>query len=342
LALAKLGADVKILTSIVSLPAEDLKRLEEAGIKIVKVPKIFANRFASPIFYSVYAKAKKEDRIVIGNGYTFGDDITWVHYPRLGALKYLSEFLNDKEKKMLRRESHVERVIFRSSKKLWAVSNLVKEVLVKEYNIIEDKVFVLHNGVDTERYRPLDEYERMKLREKLGIANNVKLLIFVGADPYRKGFHRILHALKKLGAYQNNYILYAIGFNPNNNILSLATDINVKFLGKISEEDLIRYYQVSDLLLLPSYYDPFPLVVLEAMACGVIPIVTPMVGASEIIIHGENGFIAINEEDLMNTLLEISSYDLEKLRKNAIATAHKYTWLNIAKLLLNRIEKSIA
>ena len=103
LALAKLGADVKIITSVISLPTEDLKRLKEAGVGVVKAPKIFANRFLSPILYSIYAKAKKEDRIIIGNGYTFGDDITWVHFLRRGALRYLHIILSGNEIRKLRR-----------------------------------------------------------------------------------------------------------------------------------------------------------------------------------------------------------------------------------------------
>jgi UDP-glucose:(heptosyl)LPS alpha-1,3-glucosyltransferase len=338
LALAELNVDVKILTSVISLPMEDLKRLRNAGVKIVRMPKIFADRFLSPIFYSISAKVKREDRIVIGNGYTFGDDITWVHFLRLGAIKYLSDFLDDKVKQNLRRESYIEKMIFRSSKKLWAVSNLVKKILVEEYNISEDKIYVLYNGVDIEKYHPLNDEDRQRIRKSLGISENTKVMIFVGGDPYRKGFQRILYALKKNEKMKNisnkNYILYAIGFNPHNEILNLSLDLNIKYLGKISEEDLIKYYQISDLLLLPSYYDPFPLVVLEAMACGAVPIVTPFTGASEIIDQGKNGFIVNDEKDLTEKILMLIKSDLEDLRKEAIITANKYSWLNIAKFLI--------
>jgi glycosyltransferase involved in cell wall biosynthesis len=338
LALAKLGADVKILTSLNLLSMEDSNRLKETGVEIVKAPKIFANRLLSPVFYSTYVKAKKENRIVIGNGYTFGDDIMWVHFPRLGALKYLFKFLSDKEKKMLYRESYIEKMMFKSSKKLWAVSNLVKKILLEEYNISKNKIFVLYNGVDAERYHPLNEEERDEIRRMFGINENAKVLVFIGGDPYRKGFQRILYLLKKLNATNiENYMLYAIGFNPDNNILALATGTNVKFLGKIPERDLIKYYQISDFLLLPSYYDPFPLVTLEAMACGTVPIVTSTVGSSEIIVHGENGFIINSEDDLIKVMFVAMKSDLEKLREKAIITAHKYSWLEIAKSLLKLI-----
>jgi glycosyltransferase involved in cell wall biosynthesis len=336
LALAKLGADVKIITSIVSLPAEDLKRLEEAGVEIAKAPKIFANRFASLIFYSIYAKAKKGDRIVIGNGYTFGDDITWVHFLRRGALKYLHNILSGNEIRKLRRESYVEELILKTSKKLWAVSNLVKKVLMEEYNIREDKIFVLHNGVDIEKYHPLDEERRLKLREALKLPHDAKVLLFVGANPYIKGFHRILRALKLLEPIERkSYVLLAIGFNPNAEIQVLASDLNVRFLGRKQEEELITCYQIADMFILFSYYDSFPLASLEAMACGAVPIVTPFVGTTDIIVNGVNGFIIRDEMELANVLKSIDEDRLMRLRINAIATAKMHSWSYIAKKLID-------
>jgi glycosyltransferase involved in cell wall biosynthesis len=340
LALAMLGANVEILTSVTSIPSEDLNKLRETGVGIKKVPKVFVNRAFSPLFYTLSAKANKEDRVIIGNGYTIGDDITWVHFLRLGALRYLSNFLSDNEKRKARVESRIERVIFKSSKKLWAVSNLVKKLLIEEYGAPENKVFVLYNGVDTEKYHPLNDQERAELREKLEIPEDAKVMIFVGGDPLRKGFRRILYALKKLEeTRRRNYVLLAIGFEPDPNVVNLSSGLKIRFLGKIPEEDLIKYYQISDILLLPSHFDPFLLVVLEAMACGATPIVTLVVGASEIITHGENGFVITDEGDLTKTLLELAEFDIEELRKEAIATARAYSWLYIAKSLQEEIKR---
>jgi glycosyltransferase involved in cell wall biosynthesis len=339
LALARLGVNVKIITSVISLPPGDLSKLKRMGVQIKMLPKLFANRALSPILYSFYARVDKENRIIVGHGYTFGDDITWVHFLRLGALRYLSRVLKDEEKKKLRREGLVEKMIYMSSRKLWAVSNLVKKMLLEEYDISEDKIFVLYNGVDIEKYRPLNDEDRQRIRKSLGISENTKVMIFVGGDPYTKGFQRILYALKKLESLgKRDYILYAIGFDPDNHILNQASNLNIKFLGRISEKEVIKYYQISDILLLPSYFDTFSLAMLEAMACGVIPIVTPTVGGSEMITDETNGFIIKDPEELIKTLKSLNYYiDLDKLRRNAIATARKYSWINIVRSLLNLI-----
>jgi len=336
LALAKLGMDVEILTSIVSLPKSDLERLESANVKVVKVPRLFAQRALSPALYTIVAKAYKDDRIVIGHGYTFGEDITWVHFLRLGTLKYLSSFLNNHERIRMRIEGYVEKLIFKSSKKLWAVSSLVKTLLSKSYKIPENKVFVLHNGVDIEKYRPLNEQERVELRKTLNIPEDVKVLMFVGGDPFRKGFQRIIYALRKLEERfrGKNYILFAIGFEPSLDIRKASSGLRIRFLGKVHEEELIKYYQASDFLVLPSYFDPFSLVVLEAMACGTIPIVTSTVGASEIIAHGENGFIVHNDLELFEVLSNVDDVNIRRLREKAVSTARTYSWIDIAKKLL--------
>ncbi len=336
LALAKLGTDVKILTSTITLPKKKLEQLLNLGIKVVRIPKIFASKALSPLFYTLIAKIIKDDRVIIGNGYTLWDDITWVHFTRLGAFKYIP-FLSNKDKNKLLTEAKIEKIIFKTSKKLWAVSNLVKKILTEEYRIPEDKIFVLHNGVDINKYHPLNDEERTKIREKMGLKDNPLVMVFVGGDAYGKGFFRILYALKK--STIKNYILYAIGFTPDHKILSFSQGLNIKFLGKLNEDDLILYYQISDLNLLPSYYDSFPLVVLEGMASGSIPIVTPTVGASEIIVNESNGFIVKNETELTELLNNINHIDLNNIRKNAINTARKYSWNNIAKQLINIVEK---
>jgi len=336
LALAKLGADVKILTSTITLPKEELEQLLNLGIKVVRAPQIFASRTSSPPFYTLIARSIKNDRIIIGNGYTLWDDITWVHFTRLGALKHIP-FLSNKDRNKLLMEAKIEKIIFKTSKKLWAVSNLIKKILTEDYSTPEDKIFVLYNGVDINKYHTLNDEERTKIREKMGLKENTLVMIFVGGDIYRKGLVRILHALKKSAIY--NYVLYAIGFIPDHKILSLSQGLNVKYLGKISENELIKYHQISDLNLLLSYFDPFSLVMLEGMASGSIPIVTPTVGASEIIVNGDDGFIVKSEVELVKLLNNINSLDLNNIRKNAIATARKYSWDNIAKHLMSIVER---
>ena len=335
LALARLGADVKILTSIINISKHEYDKLINAGVKIKIIPKLFARRALSPIAYSIVAKLCKNDRIVIGNGYTFGDDITWVHFLRLQALRSLSGILDAKTGNKMKREALLERMIIKSSKLLWAVSNLVKRSLIEDYGIQEDKVFILHNGVDVEKYHMINNEERRELRRMLGVDEDTIVFTFVGADPYRKGFDKFLKILKKVKL--RNYVVLAIGFTPDINILNISKGLNIRFLGKIEEDYLIKIYGITDFLVLLSSYDPFSLVTLEAMASGAIPILSPTVGASEIIKHGENGYVIVNESEFTELLETIDKIDLESIRRKSRETALQYSWTNITSKLINEI-----
>jgi len=234
-------------------------------------------------------------------------------------------------------------MILRSARSLWAVSNMVKQSLVNDYGIPRDKIFVLHNGVDIGKFHPLKDNEREELKTKFGLKEKL-ILAFVGADPYIKGFDTLLRALKKIKG-SDKYVLLAIGFKPNKEILYLSEGLNVKYLGRLSEEELIKIYQIADFLMLLSRYDSFPLVVLEAMACGSIPILSKNVGASEILIQGLNGFVVRDEAELVQVLSSIMNGDgklaLEKMRESAIKTAKLFSWDNIAQKLIKIVETSV-
>jgi len=335
LALARLGADVEILTSIINISKHDYDKLVNAGVKIKVMPRLFARRALSPIAYSIAAKLHKDDRIVIGNGYTIGDDITWVHFLRLQALRSLPDILDTKTRSKMKREALLEKMVLKSSSLLWAVSSLVKRSLIEDYGIQEDKVFVLHNGVDVEKYNMINGEKRRELRMILGINEDTIVFTFVGADPYRKGFDKLLKTLNKVKL--RNYIVLAIGFIPDTNILNMSKGLNVKFLGRIEENHLVKIYGITDFIVLLSRYDPFSLVALEAMASGAIPILSPTTGASEIVRHGENGYIIVDEGGFIELLETIDKIDLESIRRKARETALQYSWANIASKLTSEI-----
>jgi UDP-glucose:(heptosyl)LPS alpha-1,3-glucosyltransferase len=343
LALARLGVDVEILTSIINISKHDYDKLINAGVKIKAMPRLFARRALSPIAYSIAAKLHKDGGIVIGNGYTIGDDITWVHFLRIPALRNLANVLSDSAKNRMLWEARLEKMILRSARILWAVSNMVKQSLVNDYGIPRDKIFMLHNGVDIEKFHPLKHSEREELKTEFGLREEL-ILAFVGADPYLKGFDTLLRALKKIKS-SGKYVLLAIGFKPSKEILYLSEGLNVKYLGKMSEEKLIKIYQITDFLVLLSRYDSFPLVVLEAMACGSIPILSKNVGASEILIQGLNGFVVRGVAELVQVLSNIVNSDgklaLEKMRENAIKTAKLFSWDNIAQRLVEIVKTDV-
>jgi glycosyltransferase involved in cell wall biosynthesis len=129
---------------------------------------------------------------------------------------------------------------------------------------------VVPNGVDTERFLPLNEPRREALRASLGIGKNQPLLLFVGRFVEKKGLPLLRQLAQRLPHAQ--WIFAGWGpLDPSG--WGLA---NVSVSGKLTREALVPLYQAADLLVLPSVGEGFPLVVQEAMSCG-----TPALIASE-------------------------------------------------------------
>ena len=137
------------------------------------------------------------------------------------------------------------------------------------------------------------------MRASLGFAPDVPLFLFVGSGFERKGLAVALKALARLP--QGN--LLVIGRDRHvARYQRLADDLGlaarVQFLGALP--DVRPYYGAADALVLPTLYDPFPNVALEAMACG-LPVVTSTTsGAAELIANGHNGYVcdALDTETL--------------------------------------------
>jgi len=154
------------------------------------------------------------------------------------------------------------------------------------------KIRVINNGIDTKIFRPGD---RKEARKKLGLPENKKIILTV-ADGGKNNVSKGWPFTEKLAKHFKEFFFINIGNKKE------RTKKNIKLIGKINNKtDLSQYYQAADLLLLPSLIDNFPLVSLEALACG-RPVVTFRIGGiEEQIIHKITGYLAKykNTEDLI-------------------------------------------
>ena len=151
-----------------------------------------------------------------------------------------------------------------------------------------------------------------------------KSIIYVGRLNEDKGVLKIFDLAEKLTDYTFNLI----GDGPLKDTCSLP---NVNFLGKIANDLLPDYYSSSRFAIFPSQYENFPLVGLEAMACGCV-VIAYADGFKEYIQNGRNGYIV---DDFINESLKIIN-DYEKnsteqvLIYEAINDASKYSWNIVA------------
>jgi len=165
-----------------------------------------------------------------------------------------------------------------------AVSKALKESLVA-LGVTADKITVLRNGVDLERFHPL---ERSVLQGKFKLTSPVWL--FAGHLVRLKGVHIIITALADIP----DVTLLIAGFGPEESRLrqladSLGVAYRIRFLGEVSHADLCEYYNATDVLVLASSREGMPNVVLEALACGTPVIATRVGGTPELVSSPEAG-----------------------------------------------------
>jgi glycosyltransferase involved in cell wall biosynthesis len=159
------------------------------------------------------------------------------------------------------------------------------------------RTFLIANGTDTDLFHETLE-PAQKLRMRLGLHPESGLVLFVGRFVEKKG----LPYIRKLAErFQGVQFVFA-GRGPEDP--STWKLENVKVLGKLHQQDLICWYQCADLLLLPSSGEGFPLVVQEAMACGLPCAIFRETWAAWG--EGEGNFIILDDHSLdreLNTIL---------------------------------------
>lgn len=200
----------------------------------------------------------------------------------------------------------------------------------------EEKIFAIPNGIDA---CSLTNLNRESIRNELSINNNEHILLFVGRLNAVKGVNYLVSAMKTIHDTDRHSRLLIVGNDQGQRkilddlITKLHLEDNICFIEETSHENVFRYMMASDIFVLPSISEGFPLVLLEAMSCGLPIIVSNIGGMSEIIQDNRNGFLVQvgDPEDIAEkALLLLKNEDLrKKFSGNNLAEVKKYTWENI-------------
>jgi glycosyltransferase involved in cell wall biosynthesis len=179
--------------------------------------------------------------------------------------------------------------VYRNSDLIFARSWKLKDVIEEEHN---RSVIVSPSSTDTSFFKPLNS--KTKLKEKWSINVNAQVILTVCRLDKNKGVDVLL---KSLGtAKKDNLKVLVVGDGEERKALeelSSALDLQeqVVFMGLRSKMELLELYNLSDLFVLTSYSEGLPRVLLEAMACGCVPVVTDVGSVNAAVINGGNGFI---------------------------------------------------
>jgi len=192
------------------------------------------------------------------------------------------------------REPGLRQAMARATK-LFAVSQALARNVAYALGIPPEKVEVIGNGVDAERFAPVD---RAEARRRLGLVPQAPVLIGVGNLIPSKGFQRVIPLLAGLRERHPGLVYLIVGGGATQGDLRASLEAQardcgvesaVRFCGKLPQEELRWYYGAADVFVLATEFEGWANVFLEAMACG-LPVVTTRVGGNaEVVAEPQTG-----------------------------------------------------
>jgi len=221
------------------------------------------------------------------------------------------------------------------------VSNLVKDELLHVYHIPENRIKTLHPGIEIDKFSSSDPQEsRKKIRNMHDISDDDIVILFVGMNFEIKRLDFVLEAMAHLSRKQAIKLLIA-GKGNINKYQKIASRFgiseNVIFAGTV--RNIHEYYFASDIFVLPSQFDTFGLVVLEAMISGLPVIITSTVGAKDLIQSEINGIVLPDNSTsnhLADAFKRLMNYDYrQSLAQKGMNTAKMYSWDHYVNQLIN-------
>jgi len=234
----------------------------------------------------------------------------------------------------------VGKAVLKEADKIIVVSNATMRYVLS-LGADPEKIELLYNGVDLDRFKPLTGV-RDDVRRKLGIAKNAVVVITVRRLVYKNGVDTLIDSAEIAIKKNPRLVFLVVGEGPDfvevkAKIEQLGIGSNFRLTGFVSDEDLPLYYNAADFFVLPSKSgEGLPLVALEAMACGLPVVATNVGGISEIMTEDYGKIVPPDSPDaLAEAVLEFSRREVSAL-KNALRTmiAQKYSWdKNVEKLV---------
>ena len=252
------------------------------------------------------------------------------------------------------RRIEVEREVMHFADRLIAATPLEKAQMTWLYGADADKISVVPAGVDLKLFRPIP---RAEAKRRIGISPQHKMILFVGRIQPLKGIPTLVQAMKRVTdqypGWRDNLCLIIIGGDPNPDSTSeqreferlkqLRDDLGigdlVTFLGAKDQDTLVYYYSAAEMVVMPSHYESFGMVALEAMACGTPVIGSDVGGLSFSIEDGFNGYLVPGQDpealaDKITLLLKHPNLR-DHLGEQAIRWSKRYDWQHVADEILD-------
>ena len=230
-------------------------------------------------------------------------------------------------------------ILTRFSDRVVHVCNATKLYCSRDYFIDEKKQSVIYNGIDVSKFTAPQKTNDLRKQHRLPSS---PIILFVGVFKSLKGLQNLILAIPQIVNETTDVIFLVVGgkWGYKEKMLKLVNKLklenHVLFVDKIPNNEMPGYYAMADVVAVPSRYEGFPLVILEAMA-STRPVVASNVGGiGEAVLDNQTGFLV--EKDNINQLAEkiIQLLNAPKKREKMGHLARKrvsahFNWENIAK-----------
>ncbi len=213
-------------------------------------------------------------------------------------------------------------------------------------------------GTDLRTFRSMP---KAKARSQLGLCPTDQVVLYVGRFDPRKGIETLVRAVAKLkvrGKAASLRLLIVAGSDPNQPdgqersriealVRSLGLEIQTDFVGQVGHDRLPLYYTAADVCVIPSHYEPFGLVAIEAMACGTPVVASDVGGLKFTVLSGETGWLVPpqNVEAFAVAIDRVLSDTLtsRKMSKQAVLRVEQnFNWTSVAIQLSDLYRRMLA
>jgi D-inositol-3-phosphate glycosyltransferase len=254
-----------------------------------------------------------------------------------------------------------EHAVMAAAERIIAATAAEREQLSTLYGVDTQKVTIIPPGVDTHHFYPIPSDEA---KEAIGIPSQDRMALFVGRIEPLKGVDTLIRAMaivkETCTTFRCPHYLVIIGGDPeedpqkmsaemgrlHNLCQDLGLDEMILFLGKRGQATLPYYYAAAEVVVMPSHYESFGMVALEAMACGTPVIASRVGGLAHLIKDGETGyFVPAQDPHALAEKLRLVFID-EDLRKRlgsqAAQYAHDFCWEMVTSQIVDVYQTMLA
>lgn len=223
----------------------------------------------------------------------------------------------------------------RTSRHIITVSEFSKREILRCYPFLHpERIHVIYGAVDTERFRH-------QTSSATPSSSPAPFVLAVSSLDPRKNFSRLVQTFRHV----NDSSLFIVGSHNRvftDDIDEKRTATNIKYLGRVSDDELVRLYNQAVCFIFPSLYEGFGLPPLEAMACGCPVLVSDIPVLREVCGTAAQYFNPLDSNDILRTITQyLAQADVikEKMRQQGFANVARFSWQQSAKNLIEKLKE---